>query len=238
MTHVHVISTGSQGNLSEVNEDFFVDLGISKKTFCAEKNTSKLMFKVSAAFITHEHKDHADPSMVRYLCEMRPDIARNQLFMPEKTFNLLSKQSKSLAELIKYAHIIKAGDVVEFKTKNGVYAAEALEAPHGSAECLSFIFTSPQNETIAWATDTEKFNFPNKRFDVLCIEGNWDETLLTAALANPETEAHALSSLRHSSVQSFEKFVRSHRKSNSTIIQLHMSSSFGVRSDLNNTEEV
>lgn len=236
MIDVSIIGTGSTGNMSEVNGDFAVDLGITKKALLDSSHASCLK-EISAAFITHEHFDHANPAMVKYLFEVRPDLFTRQLFMPQKTYEKLTSVNSSVMGNFPTKNIINENSSFDFKTRHGKWRADCYCAPHGDAECVGFIFTSPQGEKLFWGTDletTKRAPVDGVHFDAICLEGNWDEDKLYEALKNPDTAAHAESSLRHQSTQAFEKFCQEHAKAGTRLIQLHMSDAFGSYSKLNN----
>ena len=240
MISVQIIGTGSAGNCAVVNHDFMVDLGVSRSL--VEHNAENLdaLRHISAAFITHEHNDHANPSLVKCLYEIRPDVFKRQFFIPAQTYEKLAKANSFLNKAFEdypLDNIINKDSEFDFRTRGGKWHVRCFHAPHGSAECVGFVFTSPEDETLFWATDIENLNFAgvgNAKYDAICCEGNWDTQALTEALKDPETAGHAESSLRHQSVEAFEKFVSEHAKANGKIIQLHNSNSFGRYSRYNN----
>lgn len=240
---VTIVGTGSTGNFAEVNGDILIDLGVQRSRVLAFDNGSitgpDMLRHVSAALITHEHTDHANPSTVKLLYELRPDLFKRQLFMTDGTYRQLCGANSGLHSIMRHEfptdHIITDGATLDLRTRGGIYHVETFSVPHGSVECLGFVITTPGGESIFWATDAEIVpKFEGHTFDVICCEGNWDEFELEEALKHPDTVGHAQSSLRHMSVQDFDRFVRQHATPTTSVIQLHMSSAFGTYSHLNN----
>ena len=98
MITVQIIGTGSTGNCAVVNRDFMVDLGVSRSL--VERNADNLdaLRHISAAFITHEHADHANPSLVKCLYDVRPDVFKRQFFIPSQTYEKLTKANSFLGK--------------------------------------------------------------------------------------------------------------------------------------------
>ena len=73
---------------------------------------------------------------------------------------------------------------------------------------------------------------PNRVYDYLLIEGNWDEDKFMDAIQSddPSERFRATHNLRHLSVQSMESFVRKHSHENSVALQLHESMEMGSKS--------
>lgn len=68
----------------------------------------------------------------------------------------------------------------------------------------------------------------NKQYDIICLEANYDDNILTQYLAEHPGDARASSNLRHISEQESKWYVDQHLKTEGIYIPLHASSTFGT----------
>lgn len=234
---IDVIHTGSSGNCAEVGGDILIDLGVRKSLI-----PNETIDRISALFITHRHGDHVVATTLKWFAERRPELIGRQVFMNADTQRHLMASPdvkvRMIAQQIPSENVVNHKSEFDIRTRSGVYHVRCFECLHADAETQGYVFTAPNGESILWATDTETLDFaPDEMYDYLCVEGNWDEGLLYAALRDPELHDRASSNLRHYSVQCFEKYVKAHAKEGAVVVQLHESAAFGRRSKVNSILE-
>lgn len=69
-----------------------------------------------------------------------------------------------------------------YKYSIGKFKVQCLEVPH-NAPCYAYIIDCPSGERILFATDLNKFKYKVKNCDVIMMECNYSEDILTDLLA-------------------------------------------------------
>ena len=233
---VRIIGTGSSGNCSVIDGQFIIDLGVRKAQIPDE-----LMKQVSAVLVTHRHVDHLLVPTLKWVYDVRPDLVTRQLFMVRDAYEYLAERcderAAELAAKIPAANILDEHSEFSFRTRRGKYDVTCFECVH-DVQNVGFDITAPDGRRIVWATDTSSLEFaPDGLFDIVCVEGNYDEVVLKAALDDPVLFTRSESNLRHLSVQDMETYARRHSKDGAIVVQLHMSHDFGIRSKMNTFTE-
>lgn len=230
---VNIISTGSHGNCIIIDGVIMVDCGVSKKLLLQRAGQDALD-GVDQILISHEHGDHLGMSVLNYLAKNRPHLITHGLHVNEGT--LARMGDCTVSRLVSPENMLDASatpsDVVELRTRKGVYTMQTFKLFH-DVDNQGFIITNPNGERLLHATDTQTMRHaPDGIYDVLLVEGNWDETKLYEMLESDsyEDRFRATRNLRHLSVQAFDRFVEHHANAETLIVQLHESAEFGTLS--------
>ena len=244
---IKVYATGSSGNCSCVDGDVMFDAGVTYGSIPEE-----VWAHAACLFITHVHGDHFNPATIKklYARGANPNLVKRGLYVNAEVRRAMADAGcfvdrdgrDHIDEFVPESHVVIPGRRIEVRRRRwrAPWVVDPFRCPHGSVECEGFSCLLPSGETLIWATDTETMAFaPDVEYDALCVEGNWDEDLLFEAMASSQkfVSDRASTNTRHLSVGDFEEFVRSHSHEGSTVVQLHMSSDFGVRSPLNSWPE-
>lgn len=225
---IDVLGTGSSGNSIFVDDNFLIDIGLGYRTI------KDALATTSAIFVTHRHGDHLTPSLVKRMFEERPFMMERNFFINEDSRQYLIKKLPQHENRLKNLDVIHPnGWTHTLKTRNDkTYYIETYPLVH-DVENQGFIIENEQGDTLIHATDTSTMKYaPNRIFDYLLVEGNWDEDKFDEMIEshNENDVMRALRNTRHLSVQAFEKFVRAHSHDSSIVLQLHESMELGSRS--------
>lgn len=226
---INVLGTGSSGNAILIDDEILIDIGLGYRTI------KDALHRASAIFVTHEHGDHLNMSALKGLIKNRPAIVSRGLYLNEGTRHKAIEKAPALAREIESTKRIKTGDgwSATVKGRSGhTYEVESYKLAH-DVENQGFIITKDESDTLIHATDTQTMKYaPNRVYDYLLIEGNWDEDKFMDAIQSddPSERFRATHNLRHLSVQSMESFVRKHSHENSVALQLHESMEMGSKS--------
>lgn len=198
-----IISTGSKGNSVVIN-DVMVDCGI------AFKKLKEYLYDVKYLLLTHIHSDHIKPTTLKRIRKEFPHI------------KIISNYE--VAQLYDVDHIINAGYPIDIEG----YTFEAFECVH-DVVTYGYVWTFENNEII-YATDTNSLeNAPERKYDYLFLESNYDEEKLELARGKRSKYGYDpyISGLRHLSTKDCKTFYYLNRKDkNSELIELHMSERF------------
>lgn len=226
---INVLSTGSSGNSILIDNEIMIDIGLGYRTL------KKEVHRASAIFVTHEHGDHLNMSALKGIINNRPAIVSRGLYLNESTKKKAQSKAANLASEIESTRRITSDDnwsTVVHGRNGKTYTVESYPLAH-DVENQGFIITNDEGETLIHATDTQTMKHaPNRIYDYLLIEGNWDEDKFIDAVMSddPNERFRATHNLRHLSVQSMESFVRKHSHENSVALQLHQSMEMGSKS--------
>ena len=213
---IDIVATGSSGNMTIVDGCIALDFGVPAKVL------SPYIDKLSAILITHRHGDHMNPPALNALVKNRPGLLRSGLYINQDTYNTMAKKASKTLTFFNCDNIISAGEKFTISTTNGTYEVETYKMPHGDAENQAFVLTNSYGEKLLYAIDTETLDaIPlDMKFDVLLVEGNYDEQQIEEALLS-EDAGHAFragQNLRHLSVQAFDDFVAHHANRNAYVV--------------------
>ena len=224
---VNIVSTGSVGNFNVIDGVIAIDCGVKRQMYIDHGS------EVEHILISHEHGDHLNTSVFKWIMKTNPSMARHGLHVNSSTLAKIAKHAPGVADHME-SPLIKAPDIREIPTSKGTYTVETYALAH-DVENQGFIITDPRGKTLIHATDTMTMEHaPSRKYDYLLIEGNWDEdTLVERLMSDDPGEAFRASrNLRHQSVQACHQFIKNHSHEGSVAWQLHESSEFGVMIDL------
>lgn len=236
MWTIRIEGTGSSGNCSVVNDSILMDMGLSAKRMADDFGI------VTAALITHRHGDHVTDGALSAFFKQRPAIFKNQLYMPKDVYDAVMErghaQAMDAVSHIPDEHLLRGGETFGLRTRSGKYTVTCFMVPHGDVPNLGYVIENEDGSRLLWATDLENLGtLPQGKFDAICLEGSYDETVLGAALDDPVLATRAASNLRHLPIADFERFVTERANTNALVVQLHQSKDFGRRSPLNTCAE-
>lgn len=221
MIDVKIVSTGSHGNMNVIDDVIVIDCGVKRKLFESEAPL------VEHVLISHCHSDHLSGPVMKWIAKTRPDIITHGVHLNTESWMKLEKIAPDVAKL--FAPDLTPHSEMVIKTSRGDYHVETFPLVH-DVENQGFILTSPSGETLVHATDTMTMRYcPDRLFDYLLVEGNWDEDVLVDNLTgDDDSVTRASRNLRHLSTQMCRSFMRSHSHPGSVMIQLHESEAFGM----------
>lgn len=222
---VEIIGSGSRGNAVVIDSSIMIDAGLPVRALCEH------LHQVSAVIITHQHGDHINRSVVNYLARNRPVLLHHRFFVNESTrVAMQTILPKMVNDLASCPGITGHGWSRKITTPNGAsYTVEAFLLVH-DVENYGFVITNDAGERLIYATDTETMvHAPSGTYDVIMVEGNWDEDKFTEMISSHDlpTQQRALKNLRHMSVQKFEEFVNKHGHEETVSYQMHVSDDLG-----------
>lgn len=241
MFDVNILYTGSNGNVTIIDDCIMIDIGK------AYKHVEAYLPKIDKIFITHRHGDHLKPTALTKLRKVMPWKVENGLYMNADTFRYLNEKRGNhepfdlpKERLLKsHSPTVKEFDfdnelephIYEFSAGGRDYKLETFWLDHDDVENQGFVITNDQNETLIFATDTATMKMaPAIKYDYIVVEGNYDVDKIYDAYVNgSDNEAfRALRNMRHLSIQDFWQFVRGHSHPKTKVYQLHESDQFGV----------
>lgn len=235
---VDLISTGSHGNAIAVDGCILIDCGVSKKVI-----GERVIDDIDHIFVSHCHGDHVNGPLLSWLLKMKPALVRHGLHMNTETCERVGQDRADVIDAMDSSNVLGPHDNFTFRTRRGEYRCETFPLDH-DVENQGFVITNADGETLIHITDTRHAKWaPDRKFDALLVEGNWDHETLFEMLESDDaaTQFRATRNLRHMSVQDFERFVASHSHDGSLVVQLHESAELGVvslRNQLNAGERI
>lgn len=230
MFDVSIIATGSSGNLNIIDGVIAIDAGIPAR------DAGPHLSAVEHILISHRHKDHLNPPVVRWLMRNRPTVLRFGLHMNASCWDMIAATGQWGGEAVamRRTDLLDEHTHTSLKTSKGVYTLDTYPLVH-DVPIQGFVLTNPEGETLIHATDTMTMEHaPRGQFDCLLVEGNWDEdrrddAILDALEAEDwDAVARANQNDRHLSVQACAQFITTHSHPGSRAWQLHESDAFGM----------
>lgn len=221
MIDVKIVSTGSHGNMIVIDDVIVIDCGVKRKMFIENSE------KIEHLLVSHRHSDHLSGTVLRWLAKNRPDVVTHGTHLNMNSWLKLKDMAPDVAEM--FTPDLGPYSTMTIKTSRGDYFVETFPLEH-DVENQGFMLTSPTGETLIHATDTSTMRHcPDRIFDYLLVEGNWDEDVLVENLtADVDSVMRASRNLRHLSTQMCMQFMRTHSHSGSVMMQLHESEAFGM----------
>lgn len=195
---IHILASGSSGNVALVNHSFLIDAG---KSF--NWTLRKLNYKLpDAIIITHEHSDHA--RAVRHFLQRAVDI-----FLTKGTADALALPNRYNIHTFRAGELFKLGgvEILPFKTF------------HDAAEPVGFILRQ-FGERVLYLTDSGKIPNFKGSFDKIFIEANYSTKTLLNSDTNRALKQRILAN--HLSIEQVQAFLAQH--SNAEVTLLHQSS--------------
>lgn len=239
---LYVFGSSSSGNSIYFKDArVLIDLGFSFKRYQAYDRN--FFLKVDYIFLTHEHSDHLNPSTLLRVAELYPNV---KIIIPvalwdditaddfadrinqKKLFQLQERERFIMASPTVFESI--TGPQISFiphVTKHGPIKNQAIE--------LTYL-----NKHVLYASDLDEFTpnpafgtqglpmDPTNKFDILCLEANYDPNILQQYMLTHEDNYRAKENLRHIDEQTAWNYVHQYLNENGIFIPLHASHTFGT----------
>lgn len=176
---VSIIGSGSSGNCLVVDEHIMIDCGLPKKRILAsgfDLDNLKLLL------VTHRHSDHTNLPFIR-AC-LKREIP---MYLPQAVVSNLASEGK--IDLTFYRHLITVNETLARTSwQIGPFTYHVLPHPTDHFDITNFAFevTRSDGQNLLYATDLRSITATKRapgladlgKFDVLCLEGNYDEIYL------------------------------------------------------------
>lgn len=220
---VEILGTGSTGNAVLIDDKIMIDCGLGVNKLLP------YLQNVRHLFITHRHSDHLNISVLKNIAKKVSDsIIRFGLHVNSDCYDMIERKAPEIAEMIECERLTGHSSL-DLKIDGVDYRIETYPLYH-DVENQGFVITK-NGKTLIHATDTSTMkDAPNRQFDVILVEGNYDESKLIEYLKSDDREVRyrAARNLRHLSIQAHENFVKSHSHPETVSLMLHESYDFGL----------
>lgn len=220
---VEILGTGSTGNAVLIDDKIMIDCGLGVNKLLP------YLQDVRHLFITHRHSDHLNISVLKNIAKkVSESIIRFGLHVNSDCYEMIERKAPEIAEMIESERLTSHSSL-NLKIDGVEYQIETYPLYH-DVENQGFVITK-DGKTLIHATDTSTMkDAPNKQFDVILVEGNYDESKLIEYLKSDDREVRyrAARNLRHLSIQAHENFVKSHSHPETVSLMLHESYDFGL----------
>lgn len=220
---VEILGTGSTGNAVLIDDKIMIDCGLGVNKLLP------YLQNVRHLFITHRHSDHLNISVLKNIAKKVSDsIIRFGLHVNSDCYEMIERKAPEIAEMIETDRLTSHSKI-ELKIDGVEYKIETYPLYH-DVENQGFVITK-NGKTLIHATDTSTMkDAPNRQFDVILVEGNYDESKLIEYLKSDDRDVRyrAARNLRHLSIQAHENFVKSHSHLDTVSLMLHESYDFGL----------
>lgn len=220
---VEILGTGSTGNAVLIDDTIMIDCGLGVNKLLP------YLQNVRHLFITHRHSDHLNISVLKNIAKKVSDsIIRFGLHVNSDCYDMIERKAPEIAEMVETERLT-SHSVLELKIDGVEYKIETYPLYH-DVENQGFVITK-NGKTLIHATDTSTMkDAPNRQFDVILVEGNYDESKLIEYLKSDDRDVRyrAARNLRHLSIQAHENFVKSHSHPDTISLMLHESYDFGL----------
>lgn len=220
---VEILGTGSTGNAVLIDDTIMIDCGLGVNKLLP------YLQNVRHLFITHRHSDHLNISVLKNIAKkVSESIIRFGLHVNSDCYNMIERKAPEIAEMIE-SERLTSHSLLDLKIDGVEYKIETYPLYH-DVENQGFVITK-NGKTLIHATDTSTMkDAPNRQFDVILVEGNYDESKLIEYLKSDDREVRyrAARNLRHLSIQAHENFVKSHSHRDTISLMLHESYDFGL----------
>ena len=207
--NVDVISTGSHGNCTVLDNVLALDMGIPFNQISA------YVPFLQVVFISHEHGDHFKASTIKNLAYKRPQLR----FCSGKFM-----ATKLLAAGVDRRNIdvLKIGKRYNY----GLFAVEPVQLHH-NVDCYGLKIYKPNEMKAIYAVDTGSMDgIEAKGFGLFLVEANHSEAEIeeraTKKLENGEFSYEAEAALNHLSFEKASEWLRDNMDSHSLWIPMHM----------------
>lgn len=220
---VQILGTGSTGNAVLIDDCILLDCGMGVRKLMP------YLTNVRHLFITHRHSDHLNISVLKNIAKkISPSIIRHGLHVNSDCYDLIALKAPDLAEIIETDRLTGSSKL-DFEVRGVRYEIETYPLYH-DVENQGFVIRK-NGKTLIHATDTSTMqDAPKGQYDMILVEGNYDESKLIEYLSSDDREVRyrAARNLRHLSIQAHENFVKSHSHKDTIAIMLHESYDFGL----------
>lgn len=200
-----VISTGSKGNCTILNNNVAVDMGVSYKKLGNYTKTIKLVV------LTHIHSDHFNKKTIVSLHRNHPAIKFVCCeHLVNELVNLVSKESIFVLEPNKVYQL-------------GICILSPFMLQHDVTNVGWRIIIN--NEKCIYATDTTQLNVVAKNYDLYLVEANYDMTEILERIREKEANGEFVYEYRalnnHLSKQQCDEWLSQNMGDNSQFVYMH-----------------
>lgn len=237
---IHIYGSSSNGNSIVINPiNTMVDLG-----FAYSHYDQRELLSLDYIILTHEHGDHLNPSTLKKIAEIYPNITiLVSNYMKERlrerfleAYKAVEKNLTVLEFEIAYPFITRLGESFEItmhSTSHGPVINSAIEIS---------IFNSQTH--LLYASDLDKIepdeilktnglpNNSNDIFNLIMLEANYDEDEIYEELAIAQAQnlntAKIMGNFRHISQQDSIDYAKHHLTDGGVYVPLHASPTFGT----------
>ncbi|MBR4610234.1 MAG: MBL fold metallo-hydrolase [Erysipelotrichaceae bacterium] len=200
-----IISTGSDGNCTILNDRIAVDLGISYKKLGVYSGRVRLVL------LTHEHSDHFNETTIRKL----------NLRHPAVKFVCLAYLAEKLSKMVPKAsiYVLEPNKVYDL----GICKVSAFNLYHDVPNCGWRIMIG--DEKAIYATDTSKIDVVAKNYDLYLIEANYETTEIINRIAEKRMNGDYIYEYRainnHLSKEDCDAFLEENKGPESIVEYMH-----------------
>lgn len=174
--NVKILATGSSGNSIFVNNSILIDAGITIKAFQKHQISCE---NIQALLITHRHHDHMNNALVRYLLNQGV-----QAYLPNDVIGELMKENK-----IDMNALMDKGQVHPISANTTFTVGDMCITPYPQKhyDIVNFAFVVETADTrLLYSTDLDTVEPTDigvgllelGQFDIILLEGNYDEVFL------------------------------------------------------------
>lgn len=238
--NLYVFGSSSSGNSIYFKKArILIDLGFSYKRY--QQYDPNFFLNVDFLFLTHEHSDHLNPSTLLRVAKLYPNV---KIIVPKALWDTINsdlfidkinqKELKALssrfviarAMILTNRHGVKINFIPHI-TKHGPIKNQAIE--------LVYL-----NTHVLYASDLDEFTpnaeigtegLPmdiNNKFDILCLEANYDPDVLHEYIRTHTDSFRAKENLRHIDEKTAWRYVHKFLAPDGIFIPLHASHTFGT----------
>lgn len=200
-----VISTGSKGNCTIINNQIAIDIGVSYKKISKYANELKLVL------LTHVHSDHFNKKTIEILYKNHPLIK----------FVCLKHIVKELSEIVdkNSIYVVEKDKLYDL----GICKLSAFELKHDVENNGWKLLVN--GEKCIYATDTSVLNASATNYNLYLIEANYDLADTLKRLQEKELKGEYAYERRaiqnHLSKQQCEEWLSVNAGINSEIVYMH-----------------
>lgn len=173
--NVRILATGSSGNSTVIDDTIVVDLGLTIKSY-----NSYNLEDVEAVIITHPHNDHMRLPLVRYLLNK----GKLKMFLPASVISAIVEENK-----IDVNSLIASGQIIIMESQKTFQVGDISITPYPQKhhDIVNYALVMEKGDKrLLYATDLDTIEPSDIGvglldlgvFDVILLEGNYDEVYL------------------------------------------------------------
>lgn len=238
--NLHVFGSSSSGNsIYFKHARALIDLGFAYKRY--REYDPNFFFSVDYIFLTHEHSDHLNLSTLMRVAKLYPNI---KIIMPPALWETITSdlfdEKVDQAKLMQYqSRFIMAAPMALTNSRGVQINFIPHVTKHGPIknQAVELVYL---NTHVLYASDLDEFTpdpklgtdglplDPNNKFDILCLEANYDPDILNEYIATHDDSFRASENLRHLDEKTAWQYVHQFLAPNGIFIPLHASHTFGT----------
>lgn len=172
--NVRILATGSSGNCSVIDNKIVIDLGMTIKAY-----QSYNLNDIEAVVITHPHGDHMKLPLVRHLLK-----DGMKMYLPALVISAIVSEGK-----VDVNSLIAQGQIVVMESQQTFQIGDLSITPHPQKhhDIVNYALVVEQGDKrLLYATDLDTIEPSDMgvglldlgTFDVIMLEGNYDEVYL------------------------------------------------------------